>query len=101
MLCHKAGATALATTRTCRSRRCRAVAAYERVARAGAAGARGGDGAEYRGPEPGRRGAAAIAAAETETGLLADDPVRFGPDRLLDAVLEAPSRVATDRSGCW
>jgi uncharacterized NAD-dependent epimerase/dehydratase family protein len=31
----------------------------------------------------------AIAAAEAETGLTADDPVRFGPGRLLDAVLEA------------
>ena len=32
----------------------------------------------------------AIAAAESETGLVADDVVRFGPDRLLDAVLEGP-----------
>jgi uncharacterized NAD-dependent epimerase/dehydratase family protein len=32
---------------------------------------------------------AAIAAAETETGLQADDPVRYGATRLLDAVLEA------------
>jgi uncharacterized NAD-dependent epimerase/dehydratase family protein len=31
---------------------------------------------------------AAVAAAERETGLPADDPVRFGPGRLLDAVLE-------------
>jgi uncharacterized NAD-dependent epimerase/dehydratase family protein len=31
---------------------------------------------------------AAIARAEAETGLVADDPVRFGPERLLDAVLE-------------
>jgi uncharacterized NAD-dependent epimerase/dehydratase family protein len=31
----------------------------------------------------------AIAAAEAETGLPADDPVRFGPERLLDAVLAA------------
>lgn len=30
---------------------------------------------------------AAAAAAEAETGLVADDPVRFGPERLLDAVL--------------
>ncbi len=30
---------------------------------------------------------AAIAAAEVETGLTADDPVRFGAGRLLDAVL--------------
>lgn len=32
---------------------------------------------------------AACAAAEDETGVCADDPVRFGPDRLLDAVLAA------------
>jgi uncharacterized NAD-dependent epimerase/dehydratase family protein len=32
---------------------------------------------------------AAIAAAESETGLVADDVVRFGPDRVLDAVLAA------------
>jgi uncharacterized NAD-dependent epimerase/dehydratase family protein len=31
---------------------------------------------------------AAVAEAEEETGLPADDPVRFGPGRLLDAVLE-------------
>ncbi len=29
----------------------------------------------------------AVEAAEEETGLVADDPVRFGPGRLLDAVL--------------
>ena len=31
---------------------------------------------------------AAIVAAEAETGLPADDPVRFGSGKLLDAVLE-------------
>jgi len=31
----------------------------------------------------------AVAEAEAETGLLADDVVRFGPDRVLDAVLES------------
>ncbi len=30
----------------------------------------------------------AIIAAEAETGLVADDPVRYGPGRLLDALLE-------------
>jgi uncharacterized NAD-dependent epimerase/dehydratase family protein len=34
---------------------------------------------------------AAIAAAESDTGLIADDVVRFGPDRILDAVLAALS----------
>jgi uncharacterized NAD-dependent epimerase/dehydratase family protein len=32
----------------------------------------------------------AIAAAEEETGLPADDPVRFGAGKLLEAVLNAP-----------
>jgi D-glutamate N-acetyltransferase len=32
----------------------------------------------------------AIAAVETETGLAADDPVRFGAQKLLDAVLAGP-----------
>ena len=37
---------------------------------------------------------AAIATAAAETGLPADDPVRFGPDLLLDAVLNAlPSGI--------
>ena len=38
---------------------------------------------------------AAIAAAEAETGLTADDPVRFGAGRLLDAVLAADSNRLT------
>jgi uncharacterized NAD-dependent epimerase/dehydratase family protein len=38
----------------------------------------------------------AIAAAEKETGLPADDPVRFGAARLTDALLE-PSRAAGTR----
>jgi uncharacterized NAD-dependent epimerase/dehydratase family protein len=38
----------------------------------------------------------AIEEAEAETGLPADDPVRFGPDRLLHAVLERlPSGIRT------
>jgi uncharacterized NAD-dependent epimerase/dehydratase family protein len=35
----------------------------------------------------------AIEAAESEAGLPADDPVRFGPGRLLDAILPRVSRV--------
>jgi D-glutamate N-acetyltransferase len=35
----------------------------------------------------------AIEAAESETGLPADDPVRSGPGRLLDAILPRVSRV--------
>jgi uncharacterized NAD-dependent epimerase/dehydratase family protein len=31
---------------------------------------------------------AAVGAAQTETGLVADDVVRFGADRVLDAILE-------------
>ena len=34
----------------------------------------------------------AIEAAARETGLAVDDPVRFGSDRLLDAVLAAFAR---------
>jgi uncharacterized NAD-dependent epimerase/dehydratase family protein len=45
------------------------------------------------GEEEARR---ALAAAEEETGLPADDPVRFGPVRLLDALLERlPSGIRT------
>lgn len=37
---------------------------------------------------------AAIAAAEAETGLVADDVVRFGADRVLDAILAAVGPIA-------
>ena len=36
----------------------------------------------------------AIAAAERETGLPADDPVRFGPSKLIDAILARPEVAA-------
>jgi uncharacterized NAD-dependent epimerase/dehydratase family protein len=43
---------------------------------------------------------AEIAAIEDELDLPVDDPVRFGPDRLLDAVLAAlPEAVAPGRAG--
>ena len=34
-----------------------------------------------------RQARGAIAAAQAETGLVADDPVRFGSARLLDAIV--------------
>jgi uncharacterized NAD-dependent epimerase/dehydratase family protein len=40
---------------------------------------------------------AAVAATEEETGLTADDPVRFGPARLLDAVLLRTGTVGAER----
>ncbi len=43
---------------------------------------------------------AAVAAAEEETGLPADDPVRFGPGRLVDAVFAGlPAHSAAERAG--
>ncbi len=39
----------------------------------------------------------AIAAAEEETGLPADDPVRFGADKLLEAVLRGADLAAPQR----
>ena len=41
---------------------------------------------------------AAVAEAESETGLAADDVVRFGAERVLDAVLQALP-VAAGREG--
>jgi uncharacterized NAD-dependent epimerase/dehydratase family protein len=40
---------------------------------------------------------AAVVAAEEETGLPTDDPVRFGADRLLDAVLLRTGTVGAER----
>jgi uncharacterized NAD-dependent epimerase/dehydratase family protein len=40
---------------------------------------------------------AAVAAAEEETGLPADDPVRFGAARLLDAVLLRTGTVGAEK----
>jgi uncharacterized NAD-dependent epimerase/dehydratase family protein len=43
---------------------------------------------------------AAIEAAQAETGLVADDPVRFGPGRLLEAVLDQiPAEGRTEVAG--
>ena len=44
---------------------------------------------EHARPRRRRRPRAAIRQVAGVTGLPADDPVRFGPDRLLDAVLAA------------
>jgi uncharacterized NAD-dependent epimerase/dehydratase family protein len=42
----------------------------------------------------------AVAAAEEETGLVADDVVRFGAERVLDAVLQAlPFSAGRVRAG--
>ncbi len=40
---------------------------------------------------------AAVAAAEAETGLVADDPIRFGSSRLLDALLAHLSAIGALR----
>jgi uncharacterized NAD-dependent epimerase/dehydratase family protein len=43
---------------------------------------------------------AAVAAAHEETGLVADDVVRFGAERVLDAVLQAlPVSAGRVRAG--
>jgi D-glutamate N-acetyltransferase len=63
------------------------VAAYEGVARRvrpARVAAIALNTADLAGDEDARE---AIAAAQAETGLVADDVVRFGPDRVLDAVL--------------
>ena len=39
----------------------------------------------------------AVTAAQAETGLPVDDPVRFGADRLLDAVLATLRRRSSSR----
>ena len=51
------------------------------------ASAAGDKAAVIIGFEPTWSGAHVQARAEAETGVTADDPMRFGADRLLDAVL--------------
>ena len=91
MLVHKAGATALRNYPDLPIPPLpELVAAYERVARPvrpARVAAVALNTADLSSDDEAR---SAIAAAESETGLVADDVVRFGPDRLLDAVLEAP-----------
>jgi uncharacterized NAD-dependent epimerase/dehydratase family protein len=43
---------------------------------------------------------AAIAAAEAETGLAADDPVRFGAERLTEIVLESIAETVRTVKSC-
>jgi uncharacterized NAD-dependent epimerase/dehydratase family protein len=91
VLVHKAGATALRNYPDLPIPPLpELVAAYERVARPvrpARVAAVALNTADLSSDDEAR---SAIAAAESETGLVADDVVRFGPDRLLDAVLEGP-----------
>jgi uncharacterized NAD-dependent epimerase/dehydratase family protein len=91
VLVHKAGATALRNYPDLPIPPLpELVAAYERVARPvrpARVAAVALNTADLSSDDEAR---SAIAAAESETGLVADDVVRFGADRLLDAVLEAP-----------
>jgi uncharacterized NAD-dependent epimerase/dehydratase family protein len=90
ILVHKAGATALRNYPDLPiPPLSELIAAYERVAtpvRPTKVAAIALNTAELASDDEARE---AIAAAERETGLVADDVVRFGPDRVLDAVLEA------------
>jgi uncharacterized NAD-dependent epimerase/dehydratase family protein len=88
VLAHKAGATKLAGYEVAIPPLSELVAAYEmisrplRPARVAAVALNTSD----LDDEAARR---AVEETETETGLVADDLVRFGPDRVLDAVLTA------------
>ena len=90
VLVHKAGATALRNYPDLPIPPLpELIAAYERVAapvRSARVAAIALNTADLESDEEAR---AAIAAAESETGLTADDVVRFGPERVLDAVLDA------------
>jgi uncharacterized NAD-dependent epimerase/dehydratase family protein len=98
VLVHKAGATALRNYPDLPiPPLAELVAAYERVAapvRPARVAAIALNTADLSSDEEAR---AAIEAAQTETGLVADDVVRFGPERALDAVLAALSAAATAR----
>jgi D-glutamate N-acetyltransferase len=98
VLVHKAGATALRNYPDLPiPPLAELVAAYERVAapvRPARVAAIALNTADLSSDEEAR---AAIEAAQTETGLVADDVVRFGPERVLDAVLAALSAAVTAR----
>jgi uncharacterized NAD-dependent epimerase/dehydratase family protein len=88
ILVHKAGATALRNYPDLPiPPLSELIAAYERVAtpvRSARVAAVALNTADLTTDDEARQ---AIAAAESETGLVADDVVRFGPDRVLDAVV--------------
>jgi uncharacterized NAD-dependent epimerase/dehydratase family protein len=90
LLCHLAGQTAIHSYETVRLPPLSEIVAYYegatqpvRPARVAAIALN----TQHLGDDASAR--AAIQAAASETGLPVDDPVRFGSDRLLDAVLDA------------
>ncbi len=93
LLCHLAGQTAIHSYETVKIPPLSEVVAYYEAACAPVRPARVAAIAlntkDLAGDDDAR---AAIAAAADETGLVVDDPVRFGSDRLLDAVLAAFAR---------
>ena len=89
LLCHLAGQTAIHSYETVKIPPLSEVVAYYEATAAPVRPAKVGAIAlntRHLSEEDAR---AAIDAAAAETGLVVDDPVRFGPDRLLDAVLAA------------
>jgi uncharacterized NAD-dependent epimerase/dehydratase family protein len=94
VLVHKAGATALRNYPDLPiPPLAELIAAYERVAapvRTATVAAIALNTADVSSDDEAR---AAITAAQAETGLVADDVVRFGPERILDAVLASLERA--------
>jgi uncharacterized NAD-dependent epimerase/dehydratase family protein len=90
LLCHLAGQTAIHSYESVRLPPLpEIVAFYETTARPVRPARVAAIALNTRDIEDGRAARAAIDEAAAETGLVVDDPVRFGSDRLLDAVLAA------------